>query len=95
MKDPDYKQVMQITGKSETELLKWKQTMQPDFIVNRSEDVIQIAYTDGDDGLMIFIGSCEIFDDCGIKIETISKWCDIADEDLSTLLNLIRENFGG
>ena len=94
MPDPDYKQAMQITGKSETELLKWKQTMQPDFIVNRSGDIVQIVYTDGDDGLMIFTGACEIFDDCGIQIETISKWCDIADEDLITLLNLIRENFG-
>ena len=91
---PDYKQAMQITGKNETELLNWAQDMRPDFMVNRSEDAVQIVYTDGDDGLMIFTGICEIFDDCGIKIETISAYCDIADEDLITALNLIREPFG-
>lgn len=94
MPDPDYKQAMQITGKSESDLLRWTQTMQPDFIVNRSEDAVQIVYTDGDDGLMIFTGICEIFDDCGIKIETISAYCDIADEDLITVVNLIRQPFG-
>ena len=94
MPDPDYKQAMQITGKSETELLKWTQTKQADFIVNRSDDAVHVVYTDGDDGLMIFTGACETFGYFWIKIETISKYCYIADEDLTTLLNLIRENSG-
>lgn len=95
MRDPDYREAIRITGKNEEELLKWAQDMQPDFIINRSGDAVQIVYTDGDDGLMIFTPIvCEILDDCGIKIETISAYCDIADEDLITILNLIREPFG-
>jgi hypothetical protein len=94
MTDPDYREAIRVTGKNETELLKWAQDMQPDFIVNRSDYAVQIVYTDGDDGLMIFTGICDVFDDWGIKIETISRYCDIADEDLMTILNLIREPFG-
>ena len=94
MTDPDYREAIRITGKNEKDLLKWAQDWRPDFIINRSEDAVQIVYTDGDDGLMLFTGVCEIFDDCGIKIETISAYCDIADKDLITILNLIREPFG-
>ena len=90
MTNPDYREAIRITGKNETELLKWAQDMQPDFIVNRSDDAVKIVYTDGDDVLMIFTGICEIFDDCGIKIETVSAYCDIAEEELMTVLNLIR-----
>jgi len=93
MTGPDYREAIRITGKNEIDLLNWAQDMQPDFIVSRSDDAVQIVYTDGDCGLMIFTGICEIFDDCGIKIETISAYCDIADGDLTTVLNLIREPF--
>ena len=91
MTDPDYREAIRITGKNEIDLINWAQDMQPDFIVNRSDDAVQIVYTDGDGGLMLFTGICEIFDDCGIKIETINAYCDIADEDFMTVLNLIRE----
>lgn len=94
MNHPELREAVRITGKNELDLLNWKYSQQPDFIINRSEDAVQIVYTDGDDGLMIFTGICETFDNCGIKIETINAYCDISDEDLMTVLNLIRQPFG-
>tara|TARA_R110001632_G_scaffold27784_1_gene74479 strand:+ start:358 stop:651 length:294 start_codon:yes stop_codon:yes gene_type:complete len=94
MTNTDYNEAMEITGKNKTELFKWSQDMQPAFIVNRSDDAVQIVYTDGDDGLIILSGFCDSFEDCGIKIETISAYCDIADVDLIAILKIIREPYG-
>ena len=92
----EYREAEQITGKKGQELFDWMQSFSEDYIVEKEtvrdgEDVftsVKVAYTDGDDGLMIFSSGSEIFDDDGVSVSVIGGYCDIT---YATMQNIMLE----
>jgi len=90
----EYREAEQITGKKGQKLFDWMQSFSEDWIVKKEtaidgEDVftsVKVAYTDGDDGLMIFSSGSEIFDDDGVSVSVIGGYCDISYETMQNIM---------
>ncbi len=90
----EYREAEQITGKKGQELFNWMQSFSEDWIVKKEiirdgEDVfnsVKVAYTDGDDGLMVFSSGSEIFDDDGVSVSVIGGYCDISYETMQNIM---------
>ena len=90
----EYKEAEQITGKKGQKLFDWMQSFSEDYIIKKEtvrdgEDVftiVKVAYTDGDDGLMIFSSGSEIFDDDGVSVSVIGGYCDISYETMQNIM---------
>ncbi len=90
----EYREAEQITGKHGQKLFDWMQSFSEDWIVEKEtardgEDVftsVKVAYTDGDDGLMIFSSGSEIFDDAGVSVSVIGGYCDISYETMQNIM---------
>ena len=90
----EYREAEQITGKQGQKLFDWMQSFSEDYIVKKEtvrdgEDVftsVKVAYTDGDDGLMVFSSGSEIFDDDGVSVSVIGFYCDISYETMQNIM---------
>jgi NAD kinase len=82
----DYAQARAVAGKSLDELFDWMSTLRSDYIIKRDEDGVDIIYTDGDGGLMLFSSYCEIFEGEGMSVSVIGKYCDISYAEMQTIL---------
>ena len=90
----EYREAEQITGKQGQKLFDWMQSFTEDYILKKEiiedgEDVftsVKVAYTDGDDGLMIFSSGSEIFDDDGVSVSVIGGYCDITYETMQNIM---------
>ena len=94
----EYREAEQITGKKGQKLFDWMQSFTEDYILKKEiikeiikdgEDVftsVKVAYTDGDDGLMIFSSGSEIFDDDGVSVSVIGGYCDITYETMQNIM---------
>jgi NAD kinase len=82
----DYEEARAIAGKSLGELFDWMSTLKSDYITLIDEDGIDIIYTDGDGGLMLFSSCSEIFDHEGMRVSVIGKYCDISYAEMQTIL---------
>ena len=90
----EYREAEQITGKKGQKLFDWMQSFSEDYILKKEiirdgEDVftsVKVAYTDGDDGLMILSSGSEIFDDDGVSVSVIGFYCDISYETMQNIM---------
>ena len=82
----DYAKARAVTGKSLDELFDWMSTLRSDYIIKRVADDVDIIYTDGDGGLMLFRSHSEIFDGEGMSVSVIGKYCDISYVEMQTIL---------
>ena len=82
----DYAKARAVTGKSLDELFDWMSTLRSDYIIQRDEDGVDIIYTDGDGGLMLFSSHSEIFEGEGMSVSVIGKYCDMSYTEMQTIL---------
>ena len=69
--------VSKLLGMTNSDFIDWISSFQPDYKTYISDSGVGCFYTDGDDGLIWFDPDCESFDDEGVRVEVMGKYCDI------------------
>lgn len=67
----------ELLGMTNSDFIDWISSFQPDYKTYISDSGVGCFYTDGDDGLIWFDPDCESFDDEGLRVEVMGKYCDI------------------
>ena len=66
-----------LLGMTHLGFTEWITSFQPDYQTYKTEAGIGCFWTDGDDGLIWFCPECDIFAEQGVRVETLSRYCDI------------------
>ena len=77
----------ELLGMTNSGFINWMTCDQPDYQIYETEAGIGCFWTDGDDGLIWFDPECEIFQEQGVKVEMLSRYCDI---DFDSMLEIQR-----
>ena len=73
----EYAEAYEITGKTAQEFDAWIHSFKEDSLTVRTPRRIKTIYTDGDEGIIILRSHCDMFEDEGMEVSVIGRYCEI------------------